>query len=1047
MMFKKHLFPTLTLLIFSLLLGGCTGEIPHVEPPVDVLPTPSIRLNEENVTLNVNDTYQIQSYVYNTNKYPSFTSSDKTILEVTQGGLVTALKEGRASVTISVDDIQKNCYFVVYKNTYSPSIFLNVNNLELYVGDKYVVTASLSYKNEEPIENVNFNFAVDADSTPSLIGLSKKSKNSAEIVANRVGDIKLTVSCSYGGNTIINKLNIRINPRCDLTYRINNMEMVRGGYAVNISSKSYKDLCSDSIIPDIEFFYQGEKINSPSLSYVSKNSKIAYFDGEKIKALTYGETDIVATCSYKGEEAIINIHVDVSLPYIPVERSEELLLEVTNPSTYSFALNDDEKALILGDKSTIQFVRMGNKYVGYYDKDESLIKFDSEFLPTFAKDMGNQKLILETEEACYMFDIFVCTKVIKTATDFDLMGSLAKNAVPAALKEKEEYSIYTHDIIPLWDGYFVLGNDIVYNGDDIKNKKAYNSPADSVDVWQYQETGTYWQNGHMYGFRGVFDGRGFNIHGLKINENGQSGGIFGVLNIDGVIKNVSFTNAILGRASGFVCSAGAGRVENIYIKYSSIGEGTNPQNRSYGSVYPVQCDSAAIVSNCYFDVYNAVIDHPEEFFISGLYNTYKGTNIYSLTNNDTILSKSLSPNYTYDSFFTLANADVQLSNNGWHLINGIPFFGHADEIYNKTEIIVFNAPAILIGGTSIDIVTNMQYFSLIPLDDYEGIEFKDNHIKIGENIKSGTIVNYRAFSLLNEDVHVDLSFIVHNILETKDLTNLDKQGYIELHSLDADFSEFSDYPALVGEKPICYLNENKQAIELSDLETGNVTVTVVFDEVAYVINCLSADYFIRTKEDFLAMRPTENVAKTGYYALLNDIDFKGDTFKNFTSPAWEASVGFRGIFDGFGHTVSNFKLVGTSAQNGIFISLGTDAVIQNVKFTHITTEYDYRMCVLSLYAFGCTVSNVDIQIDELIVTATSYVDSSSLLVGRCCQNAHFNNINVDASGISLPDTMFMLCQAFENNSSFQDSTIKLDSYKMVFKDDTNLPNGIEYIKG
>lgn len=140
----------------------------------------------------------------------------------------------------------------------------------------------------------------------------------------------------------------------------------------------------------------------------------------------------------------------------------------------------------------------------------------------------------------------------------------------------------------IYDGYFALGGDINYNG-------TYVPPM----VLNYSERGNT-----KLGFRGVFDGRGYTINGMKVesarwdtaygnSETYRWTGFISVLNKNGIIKDVAFTNAGVQYCS-FLSSWGGGLVENVYIGY------TGNYASSYNATVNSTRDSApaVILHNC-----------------------------------------------------------------------------------------------------------------------------------------------------------------------------------------------------------------------------------------------------------------------------------------------------------------------------------------------------------------------------------------------------------------------------------------------------------------
>ena len=92
---KRHiplvLFATLTL------LGSCSNPGEGLTFPTSQEQGLSIRFEKENLTLYVEDTYQLNVILSDENEDKSnvaFTSSDTSVATVSKTGLVTALKEG-----------------------------------------------------------------------------------------------------------------------------------------------------------------------------------------------------------------------------------------------------------------------------------------------------------------------------------------------------------------------------------------------------------------------------------------------------------------------------------------------------------------------------------------------------------------------------------------------------------------------------------------------------------------------------------------------------------------------------------------------------------------------------------------------------------------------------------------------------------------------------------------------------------------------------------------------------------------------------------------
>ena len=139
----------------------------------------------------------------------------------------------------------------------------------------------------------------------------------------------------------------------------------------------------------------------------------------------------------------------------------------------------------------------------------------------------------------------LCSKVIRTASDLDTFLSIAD----AANGEMNDQ---------IYDGYFVLDNDISYDG---------------IHEPQMQDISTG-NDKQEYGFRGIFDGQNHIIDNFSIRSYGNDEyynrviGLISRLHKNGIIRNLGFTNATVGNCA-LICGWGEGTCENIYVHYKA----------------------------------------------------------------------------------------------------------------------------------------------------------------------------------------------------------------------------------------------------------------------------------------------------------------------------------------------------------------------------------------------------------------------------------------------------------------------------------------------
>ncbi len=181
------------------------------------------------------------------------------------------------------------------------------------------------------------------------------------------------------------------------------------------------------------------------------------------------------------------------------------------------------------------------------------------------------------------------------------------------------------------------------------------------------------------------------------------------------------------------------------------------------------------------------------------------------------------------------------------------------------------------------------------------------------------------------------------------------------------------------------------------------------DRAKYIYSASVYSKIITTAQEFkdmatfLARRQGDNnwAKYTGYIILGNDIDLQGEAFELFPGEAWsdgatgtdmKAAMGFNGVFDGCGYTVSNYTA--TAGNNALFSYLGSGGVIRNVSITDITAPATTGNIVTRV--INGKIQNVYISIkswDNGAVLAHSYRD------GR-----YLHNVMIEYTGPQIDGT-------------------------------------------
>ena len=171
--------------------------------------------------------------------------------------------------------------------------------------------------------------------------------------------------------------------------------------------------------------------------------------------------------------------------------------------------------------------------------------------------------------------------------------------------------------------------------------------------------------------------------------------------------------------------------------------------------------------------------------------------------------------------------------------------------------------------------------------------------------------------------------------------------------------------------------ENKELA----IETDRKSYTLTADIVTYLItapqdlnagaaNTLSP---IRVAGGATTTANSDDAIWTGYFVLANDIDFAGDLIIN--SDNQNGTRGFKGTFDGRGHTISDFTLKDATS---FFGGVARDAIIKNVAFTGAKLS-DKTLQYPSLGFLGY--ASLVIRMENVYIEAETYIASNTMPSG------------------------------------------------------------------
>ncbi len=727
-------------LVIGVSAAGC-GEKQPPSPPSEV----SVALDEESVTLDLFEKCVLTVTVENSTDAVVWNSSDSDVVRVV-GGNLTAIGTGKATVTASVGGKSAECAVTVVD---SGTAYVLDTEESVVIGknDELTVSAQVwrgnKYKVDDEFVTYLWQLAQNADD--DVAEPAEANKASTKFRGLNVGTTQYVLSAVIKGTTISSNLAITVRNtqvRFDFT-EVNGAndasyfkpDAASGVWKARIAMKTVGETHKNTVatgftvtdgetpkaFSDVTFSYKDGDADA-----YSDSSQIVSFVNGTLTALKEGSTVVKGV--YDGVE--MEFAVETYRPRVEIDNAEPIELEreasdmasgkaITFSFTETVKLTDEtvESLKLTKNAFTTDDLLKANGTTTL-NGDNLTVTVVKDNLPYAAKHLGETELVLATDKADYVFDAFVYTKKITNATELQTFGALAHVAAEKAENPNAvitpgtangiECTHTTHDknsgcpARGLWDGYFVLGNDIPFDG---VYKPFITSGIIETGEWTSQESvpsgtvffefvgsggGGNWNEWReaKYGFRGVFDGRGYNIAGMKI-EAGEAGFI-SLLNKDGVIKNVSFTDAEIGRMTSFLVATGAGTIENVYVQATSQKEGAknnnNPTRYSgflYGSADTTDiAKNVPTIKNVLFVSPVAAETDKATAIGGGAFGKNMFENVVSVSaatpfGTDVINGTPDNVGYhVYDSFTALKNSGltfVDWDTDFWTLQNGLPY--------------------------------------------------------------------------------------------------------------------------------------------------------------------------------------------------------------------------------------------------------------------------------------------------------------------------------------------------------------------------------------
>lgn len=644
-----------------------------------------------------------------------------------------------------------------------------------------------------------------------------------------------------------------------------------------------------------KYYYKGEVDTSKTFTFESLDSSIAtvdqngYVTGKKV-----GKTTIVASSDDKQVEIEVEVKDLISL----VLDIDEVELQP-----------NDKKSVTITAKVKRNGVNVKDAQVNWSvmdDKVLSLTTNNDSVLATAIK-CGATAIVAE-----YKGEIATCiVSSYKTIKNVDDMQGIRMDK----------------------DGWYKLVNDIDFEGTSWAPITPW--AGDTVPLSNY--------------FGGIFDGQGYTIKNINFQA-GWHSGLFGEINENAVLKNVSIVNAIhqsTSNKTGSICALNHGRIENVYTESTVTADSQNNWNSSGGLIatnYPNailrNCITKVKASKTYKNVgsligYNcgevtncfAIVEGNASFPFIYEYSGDLGTitNSYAVKDEQALYNEKLYYDYDKNVWEVTSYALPALKNFGKVNFNSEDTYLTINKSYklNPSNVLGLSQSWVYEGDT----------------DCFDVYYDEDGSLNITP-IKLGSM---KATVTLENGATASTTFISKNIVlvpNTKNIS-LDFQNprYASTHQItltdeDGNKVESQDVEFVSNNENVLKVDANGL---ISATGGGDATISLQYDNSTYneLIKVSVTPWIkISTPEDFDNMR--NNLQAN--YCLANDIDYKGNTYKSIGRYDGNESKAyhFGGKFDGNGHTISNLNIPAEGDTSGIWGVVLETSVIKDVNFINIT---------------------------------------------------------------------------------------------------------------
>lgn len=441
-----------------------------------------------------------------------WTSSNPNVVSVDSNGLVLAIGEGEATVTVTAGEYSSSCTFTVLATNIAPYLKVNATNnyLRLGEGAKYALSATMEY-NAQSYDDFTCTYT---SSNSDVVTVSAD----GEITAVACGKATITLNAAWRNGITVSETVV--------------VDVVSGAYIsvdktdidLFTANPAGYDFATSSNIEAV-LLHRGEEKQATFevvelLEDGATANQVAVYENGAFKAVGVGSTKFVFACEYEGEELTsFEIAVTVSVPKISLEydfyqlKASEVSVDLAQTGLEVTAV---DKAFIDGTETAVNGTTMAltNAETGRYE-----ISF-----------------YINNIEAEYTVDLIVADYFVESVDDLLAM----KNDL---------------------DAYYVLTQDIDAQGASVGhlfNASWYGGSGGTIGAWAMKDSG----------FKGTLDGNGHTVSNIAVDGYG----LLGTVSPEGVIKNLGIRNVMCTTTDGInfpLATEFYGTMENVSFHLAS----------------------------------------------------------------------------------------------------------------------------------------------------------------------------------------------------------------------------------------------------------------------------------------------------------------------------------------------------------------------------------------------------------------------------------------------------------------------------------------------